>query len=161
MKRLIFCLLAAGITSTSLADDAEYSADDFKPCAACHLDDGAGIPGAFPKIRNRAAAMASLEGGREYLIVVVSSGLMGPITADGTNYMGVMPGQKGAMQADAIAAVLNYLVLELTDDKSTGISPFTEEEVAASQAAISSAGLMTAATVRTGLIEQHGDQWPQ
>jgi len=161
MMRYAICIVALGVATTGLADGAQYSADDFKPCAACHLDHGEGIPGAFPKIRSRAATMASLEGGREYLIAVVSSGLMGPITADGMSYMGVMPGQKGAMQANAIAAALNYLVAELTDDNAVEFSLFTEDEVAALQSGNSTASPMTAASMRSELIEQHGDQWPQ
>lgn len=159
--RLVICMVALSVATTSLADGAQYTADDFKSCAACHLDHGEGIPGAFPKIRNRAATMASLEGGRAYLIAVVSSGLMGPITVDGMNYMGVMPGQKGAMQANAIAAALNYLVAALTDDDTVELSLFTEDEVAALQSENITADPMTAASMRSELIERHGDQWPQ
>jgi cytochrome c5 len=143
------------------ADAAEYSADDFASCAACHLADGAGIPGAFPKVRNRAASMAALDGGRDYLIAVVSSGLMGPVTADGMNYAGVMPGQQGALSADAIAAALNYLVRNLVDDGAMDIAPFSADEVAKLQKANEPAGPMTAAGMRQELVEQHGDKWPQ
>ena len=139
----------------------EYSADNYTSCAACHLADGAGIPGAFPKIRNRAASIASLGGGREYLIAVVSSGLMGPITADGVSYSGVMPGQKGALQPDAIAAALNYLVADLADDQSNDVALFSAKEVVAAQKANEPAGPMTAAGIRQELVEQHGEKWPQ
>ena len=140
---------------------AAYSADDFTSCAACHLADGGGIPGAFPKIRNRAALMAVLDGGRDYLITVVSSGLMGPLTADGMDYSGVMPGQQGAMSADAIAAALNYLVLNLVDDEAKDIALFSADEVEKSQDANDPAGPMTAAGIRQELISQHGEKWPQ
>jgi len=140
---------------------AAYSADDFTSCAACHLADGGGIPGAFPKIRNRAALMVVLDGGRDYLITVVSSGLMGPLTADGMDYFGVMPGQQGAMSADAIAAALNYLVLNLVDDEAKDIALFSADEVEKSQDANDPAGPMTAAGIRQELISQHGEKWPQ
>ena len=154
---LAACLSAAEVESV---DAAGYSADDFASCAACHLADGAGIPGAFPKVRNRAASMAALDGGRDYLTAVVSSGLMGPITADGMNYSGVMPGQQGAMSADAIAAALNYLVFSLVDSEVEELAAFSADEVAKAQKANEPAGPMTAAGIRQKLVEQHGDKWP-
>ena len=154
---LAACSSAAEVAAV---DAAEYSADDFASCAACHLADGAGIPGAFPKVRNRAALMAALDGGRDYLIAVVSSGLMGPITADGMNYSGVMPGQQGAMSVDAIAASLNYLVLSLVDSEVDGLAEFSADEVANAQKANDPASPMTAAGIRQELVEQHGDKWP-
>lgn len=155
-------VLAACSSANVVAEsgDAAYSADDFTSCAACHLADGGGIPGAFPKIRNRAALMAALDGGRGYLIAVVSSGLMGPVTADGMDYSGVMPGQRSAMSVDAIAAALNYLVLNLVDDEKD-IAPFSADEVEKAQEANDPAGPMTAAGIRQELISQHGEKWPQ
>ena len=155
-------VLAACSSANVLAESgvAAYSADDFTSCAACHLADGGGIPGAFPKIRNRAAVIAALDGGRDYLITVVSSGLMGPLTADGMDYSGVMPGQQGAMSMDAIAAALNYLVLNLVDDEKD-IAPFSADEVAKAQEANDPAGPMTAAGIRQELISEHGEKWPQ
>jgi cytochrome c553 len=155
---LAACSSAAEVAAV---DAAEYSADDFASCAACHLADGAGIPGAFPKVRNRAASMAALDGGRDYLIAVVSSGLMGPVTADGMNYSGVMPGQQGALSMDAIAAALNHLVMNLVDDAAKDIAAFSADEVAKVQQAHEPAGPMTAAGIRQELVEQHGEKWPQ
>jgi len=156
---LAACSSAAEVAAV---DAAEYSADDFASCAACHLADGAGIPGAFPKVRNRAASMAALDGGRDYLIVVVTSGLMGPVTADGLMYSGVMPGQQGALSAEAIAAALNYLVMDLVDDEAMDIAAFSADEVVKAQSANELAtGPMTAAVMRQALVEQHGDKWPQ
>ncbi len=156
-------VLAACSSTAEVAavDIAPYSADDFTSCAACHLADGAGIPGAFPKIRNRAASMAVLDGGRDYLITVVSSGLMGPVTADGMDYSGVMPGQQGAMSADAIAAALNYLVMNLVDDEAKHNLAFSADEVEQAQQANDPAGPLTAAGIRQELVLRHGEKWPQ
>jgi len=156
-------VLAACSSANVVAESgvAAYSADDFTSCAACHLADGGGIPGAFPKIRNRAALMAALDGGRDYLIAVVSSGLMGPLTADRMDYYGVMPGQQGAMSVDAIAAALNYLVLNLVDGEAKNIPPFSADEVEKAQEASDPASPMTAAGIRPELISQHGEKWPQ
>ncbi len=167
MKWLCVCLLA-GCTAPPADHTAEisapdYSAGDFTVCAACHLDDGVGIPGAFPPLRNRSARMAALDGGPEYLITVVSFGLMGTILADGQSYAGVMPGHAGSMQADAIAAALNYLVFELNDDANAveNVKPFDADEVDAVQAITVGGSPMTAGQLRNGLLARHGEQWPQ
>ena len=64
MKRLISVGIVGGLIAsfafTAGAQDGEYSADAYASCAACHLPDGVGIPGAFPPIRNRAAKIAAL-----------------------------------------------------------------------------------------------------
>lgn len=166
MRWLIICLLAgcamplADVTTD--IDAPGYSASDFAVCAACHLDDGAGVPGAFPSLRSRSARMAGLEGGREYLITVASYGLMGAIQADERSFAGVMPGHAGSMQADAIAAALNYLVFELNDDASAAdnVKPFTAHEVDAVQANTAGGNPMTAGELRNTLLARHGQKWP-
>ena len=167
MRWTIVCLLAA--CAASLADDARndtpptYSDSEYAVCAACHLPDGNGVPGAFPPLRNRSAAMASMEDGREYLIAVVSYGLMGTIKAGGTTYAGVMPGHKETMPAELIAAVLNYVVFELNDtnDAAQGIEPFTVAEVNKVQSGITGGSPMTTSQIRSRLLQRHGEQWPQ
>ncbi len=166
MRLLIICLLAG--CAAPLIDEAtdiiipEYSASDFAVCAACHLDDGSGIPGAFPPLRSRSAKMAALDGGREYLIMVVSFGLMGTIQAEGQSYFGVMPGHAGSMQAGAIAAALNYLVFGLNDDAKVGntVKSFSAREVSAVQANTAGGNPMTAGRLRNGLLARHSEKWP-
>ena len=147
------------LVSFALPLQAEYSADSYSTCSACHLDDGSGIPGAFPGIRNRAARMAQLDGGRQYLIVAVMYGLMGVIQVDGVQYFGVMPGNAGAMSAGEIAAVLNYVVFELNDG-SMELAPFTANEVIAVEASVTSKSPAGGGTLRAELVAQHGDKWP-
>lgn len=174
MKWLLPLLLAGcGASATGNADESEnaadaddangYSAEQYAICAACHLMDGVGIPGAFPPLRNRVAAMAALEGGRQYLVSVASDGLMGAMTANGQSYSGVMPGQKSAMSPAVIAAALNFAMFELTDDKSSAadLQPFSAAEVEAIQAGSPNGNMATSAKTRVELIELHGDQWPQ
>lgn len=166
MKRLTSFVvagwLAAACATLSSADDgvAGYSADAYATCSACHLPDGAGVPGAFPPIRNRAGKIASLEGGRDYLITVVTYGLMGTIQVDGAQYFGVMAGNTGAMSAEDIAAALNYIVFELSDADAAGIDPFTADEVSKVQATITVKSPMGAGQLREKLVSEHGDQWP-
>ncbi len=155
-------VLAVGsVTADGEVEDA-YSADAYATCTACHLADGVGIPGAFPPINNRVAAIAGLQGGREFLITAVSFGLMGTIEAGGARFAGVMPGSKGLMSADDIAAALNYVIFELVDDQDqkTDIEPITAAEVVALQSHVSAGGPATAGALRTQLAERNGDKWP-
>ena len=155
-------LLSAAVSIAFAADDASsaYPADAYATCAACHLPDGAGIPGAFPPIRNRAATIASLDGGRAYLATVVSYGLMGTINVAGSQYFGVMAGNVGAMSPEDIAAALNYVIFELNDADAIDLEPYTAEEVAEAQAAVSTKSPAAGGDVRSRLVDDHGDEWP-
>ena len=158
MKKYV---IVAGMLLVTFAypSRAEYSADSYGTCSACHLDDGSGIPGAFPGVRNRAARMAQLDGGRRYLIAVVMYGLMGAIQVDGMQYFGVMPGNAGAMSAEEVAASLNYIVFELNDGAAE-LVPFTFNEVEELQASIASKSPAGGSALRAELVAQHGDKWP-
>jgi mono/diheme cytochrome c family protein len=81
-------------------------------CAVCHGPEAAGIPGAFPSLHEQVAAFAKIPEGRDYLVMVVTNGLMGNLKVGGVNYNGVMPAQSGLGEAE-VAAVLNYLVSDL------------------------------------------------
>jgi len=162
MNRLTRFFIGAGflaIGSFALAQD-EYDGAAYATCAACHLPDGAGIPGAFPPIRNRAAKIAALEGGREYLVTVVTYGLMGTIEVDGAQYFGVMAGNAGPMSPAAIAAAINYVVFELNDDDASDTKPFTAEEVESIQATITMKSPAGGGQLRTELTGKYGDEWP-
>lgn len=101
-------------------------------CAACHLPDGTGVPGAFPPLAGRLAPLATTAEGREYLVLVVAKGLAGPITVDGANYFGAMAAQTPALDDDGIAAVLNYVVGKLGFEVPyPELPPFTGDEVSA------------------------------
>jgi mono/diheme cytochrome c family protein len=157
MMRIAF--LASLLSFAALAEAQDYSADAYATCAACHLPDGAGIPGAFPRIRNRAAAIAALEGGREYLVTVVTYGLMGAIEVDGNTFFGVMAGNTG-MSSEALAAALNYVVFELNDNDASNVAPFTASEVEAVQAATTLKSPAGGGELRMKLVAEHGDEWP-
>lgn len=159
MKAKLVAILGLLVAGLALADDG-YSPDAYATCSACHLPDGVGVPGAFPPIRNRAAAMARLEGGREYLAVVVAYGLMGTIQVDGVQYFGVMAGLGAAMSDEEIAAVLNYVVFELSDDEPADVEPFTAAEAAQAKGAVEMKSPAGGGQFRTELVGRHGDQWP-
>ncbi len=152
-------LLIVGVVALSSADETSstYGSDAYATCAACHLPDGIGVPGAFPPIRNRVAAIAALDGGRDYLITVVSYGLMGTINVSGSQYFGVMAGNAGAMSAEDIAAALNYVIFELNDVKPVESDPISSEEVERVQAGVSVKGPGIAAEMRKALVDRSSD----
>ena len=147
-----------------LAGSSVFAQDDqgkaaYATCAACHLPDGVGIPSAFPPIRNRAAMIADLDGGREYLITVVSYGLMGTIEVGGVQFFGVMAGNSGSMSTADIAAALNYIVNVLVDNVD-GVEEFTAEEVQSVQDSVKDKSPQTAGIQRQVLLEKNTDSWP-
>lgn len=154
----LIVLLTLFVAGIALADDG-YSPDTYATCSACHLPDGVGVPGAFPPIRNRAAAIAALEGGREYLVAVVAYGLMGTIEVEGVQYFGVMAGLGAAMSDEDIAAVLNYVVFELGDDAGD-VHPFTAAEVAEAKAGVELKSPAGGGQLRTELVGKYADKWP-
>lgn len=104
---LVFAVVLFG--QHVVARSAELGAAYQQHCAACHLPDGSGVPGAYPPLAGRMAPMAADAAGREYLVQVLTKGLMGPIVVDGARYQGVMPPQ-AALSNDEIAQVLNELI---------------------------------------------------
>jgi mono/diheme cytochrome c family protein len=81
-------------------------------CAVCHGPQAAGIPGSFPSLHEQVVAFSKAAQGRDYLVMVVSTGLMGNLKVGGVSYNGVMPAQSGLSEAE-VAAVLNYLASDL------------------------------------------------
>lgn len=160
LSAVLFVLFLAACAEAG--NDAEPGSDAqaYATCAACHLPDGAGVPGAFPPVRNRAAKIAALDGGREYLVTVVVYGLMGTIQVDGVQYFGVMAGNTGMLDNEDIAAALNYLIFDLNDGDADGIAPFTAEEVAAVRESVAVKSPAAAGELRSVLAARHGDEWP-
>lgn len=125
--------LIAGLALAAPALGQDAPADGaavFARCAACHLPDGAGVPGAFPALRGQVGRFAAGPGGRDYLVSVVSHGLTGPLQANGAAYAGFMPAQS-LTDAEA-AAVLNHLLTVIAP--APAARAFTAAEVAARRA---------------------------
>ena len=74
-------------------------------CVACHLPTGTGLEGAFPPL----AGSDYLAGGPDRVISTVLYGNDGPITVNGVEYNGVMPGF-AYLGDDEIAAVVSYIM---------------------------------------------------
>ncbi|MBJ7408786.1 MAG: cytochrome c [Phenylobacterium sp.] len=104
----------------------------YKRCAACHLPTGAGVPGAYPKLGANFQAHAASPAGRDYLVLVVSRGVTGPVTVEGKSYQGFMPAQ--TLDDESIAAVLNHIGASIAKP-APGFRPFSATEVAAARAA--------------------------
>lgn len=73
-------------------------------CAACHQDDGAGIPGTHPPLTRT----KWVTGSKEKLIDIVLNGLEERITIHGEVYDAVMPGQP-YLEDNEIASILTYV----------------------------------------------------
>ncbi len=127
----------------------------YQRCAACHLPDGRGVPGAYPTLAGRLGHAASSDRGRTYLAMTVIAGVMGPIEVDGKRFMGVMPAQAGLTDED-VAAVLNFAVdLQApgTAAPQVRLERFTTEEVAAIRAAHPQASPHTVLALRAGVFD--------
>ena len=72
-------------------------------CQNCHMENGKGVPGAFPTLQNS----EYLKKPSKVLINIVLLGQSGPITVNGTSYNGQMPAQN-YLTDEQIADVLNY-----------------------------------------------------
>ena len=87
-------------------------------CAVCHGPEAAGIPGTFPSLHEQVVAFAKTPDGRDYLVMVVTTGLMGDLNVAGVSYKGVMPAQSGLSEAE-VAAVISFLASDRGKNAST------------------------------------------
>ncbi len=83
----------------------------------------------FPPLARRLNPLAAEPLGRDYLVMVVASGLMGPLKVGDALYQGAMPAQGPALGDDGIAAVLNYVLEHFAAADQPASSPFTAQEV--------------------------------
>lgn len=98
------------LSGVCCAEEATIGSQIYQPCAACHLRTGEGVPGLFPPVNQRLGPLVATASGRDYLIMVINNGLMGPIDVEGVVYQGVMPAQGMRLENKDIAAVLNHLI---------------------------------------------------
>ncbi|TNE58929.1 MAG: cytochrome c [Alphaproteobacteria bacterium] len=154
----------------SWAGETHAGKAEFGKCAACHLTDGAGVPGSFPPLRSNVMALAETDEGRSYLTLVVLKGMSGSIEVEGNTYFGFMPAIGGSLEDQAVAELLNYIVSEVAptgqpdledDDVHEVAEPrlFTSEEIKAyrSQAAKSHTH-KTMLPLRTNALSSSGEE---
>ena len=101
-------------------------------CAVCHGAQAGGIPGSFPSLHGQILRFSKIPAGRDYLVMVVTTGLFGPLSIEGVSYNGAMPAQ-GALSEAEVASVLNYLASDLGKND-LGDAAFTADEVARARA---------------------------
>ncbi|GAB4410974.1 MAG: cytochrome c2 [Bacteroidia bacterium] len=98
-------------------------------CVACHMQNGAGIPGMNPPLIKTDWVL----GDKERLINVLLKGLNEPIEIDGQVYKNIMPSHAHLSDAD-IAAVLTYVRASFGNQAGA----IGEAEVAAARAKLGS-----------------------
>lgn len=126
-------------------------------CAACHQQDGQGLPGAFPPLVGHAQQLYEAAGGPSYLAYVVLFGLQGPITAAGQTFDGQMPSFYN-LSDEQVAAVLDHVLTELGEaGPPEGYVPVTAQDVAAARRAALSPALVHQ---RRPELAQSGDGGP-
>jgi mono/diheme cytochrome c family protein len=74
-------------------------------CAACHGNEGLGVPGLYPPL----ADSPFLKGDPAHSIRIVLYGLEGPVTVGGEVYNSTMPPNLEILSDEDIAAVLNHV----------------------------------------------------
>jgi mono/diheme cytochrome c family protein len=99
-------------------------------CAVCHGPEASGIPGSFPSLHEQIVAFAKTPEGRDYLVMVVTTGLMGDLDVAGVSYRGVMPAQTG-LSEEEIAAVLGFLASDR--GKNAAAAPLAAADVTAAR----------------------------
>ncbi len=97
-------------------------------CAVCHGAEAGGIPGSFPALHEQIVGFAKIPAGRDYLVMVVTTGLVGELQVGGGTYHGVMPPQSTLTESE-VASALNYLASGLGKIKNAAPT-FTPKEVA-------------------------------
>lgn len=113
------------------ADEPSGAAVFTGRCAVCHGAEAAGIPGSFPSLHEQIVAFGKTPQGRDYLSMVLTTGLMGELKLAGVTYRGVMPPQSGLTEAE-VAAVLSYLASNRGKD--AGPPALTAKDVADARA---------------------------
>lgn len=119
---------AAGDESAAPVDPvmARGEAVYYANCVSCHLPAGTGLEGAFPPL----AGSDYLTGDRSRVISTILYGNQGPITVNGVQYNGEMPGF-AYLSDEEVAAVVTYIMRSWGNDL-PGVGP---EDVAATRRA--------------------------
>jgi len=92
------------ITERPLAERLSLGKTQYESnCAACHMKDGVGVPGAFPPLVNSDFLKNRVDKGAG----IILHGLSGPITVNGKEFNGVMPALQ--LSDDEVANILTYV----------------------------------------------------
>jgi mono/diheme cytochrome c family protein len=98
-------------------------------CAVCHRLDGKGVPGTYPPLAGSVGNYVRIPDGRQYLVHVVSFGMMGPISVKGRTYNGLMQSWN-RFSDDDVTQVLNHVLMDLNGRLlPKDFKPLTPDEV--------------------------------
>jgi len=97
-------------------------------CGICHLENGEGVPGAYPPLSSRLGMWSTTNTGASYLVGVVVNGLHGAIEVDGQRYVGSMPGMSSRLSSEQIAALLNFVIENFAAGQAV-FSPASVDEI--------------------------------
>jgi nitrite reductase (NO-forming) len=98
---------APEILATNVKEQIELGGNVYRSvCAACHMTDGRGVPGAFPPL----ATSDFLNADVDRAIEIVARGLQGEVKVNGLAYNNVMPNLN--LSHEDIANVLSYVYSE-------------------------------------------------
>jgi mono/diheme cytochrome c family protein len=129
-------LAAVAIVDVALANVAvagDGSALFAQNCTLCHQAGATGLPGQFPRLAGRVAAISTHADGRLYLADVLTYGLSGTVTVDNEQIIGLMP-PFAVLPDDVVADILSYVQTLGDRPKSGSVRPFSEQEIAAARA---------------------------
>lgn len=101
-------LLAAGPLAAQENDGAALYAAH---CVACHQADAQGTPGIAPPLAGMLARHVASLAGREYVVRVPLTGMVGSITVNGVRYYSNMPSFASLSDAQ-VAAILGHVLRE-------------------------------------------------
>lgn len=112
LKIIALVLASLFINQMVRADQAklENGKQLFQRCVACHLATAQGVPGMFPPLTQRLGVLVESQAGRDYLVMVINTGIAGVIEVEGKTYSNIMPAQASGLRDESIASVLNYLL---------------------------------------------------
>jgi mono/diheme cytochrome c family protein len=109
LRALVFMVgVAAAAAGPQPARAADGSGLFIQNCLMCHQSGAVGLPGQFPRLAGRIAAISSQPKGRAYLIDVLTYGMAGKITVDDQSIVGLMP-PFAQLSNDDVAGVLSYI----------------------------------------------------
>jgi len=127
LKRLfVAMLLLSALQGSARADgSAIYSSH----CVVCHQANGRGVAAVYPPLADSIGEYVRVAQGREYLVHVVSFGMMGAISAQGKTYHGFMQAWPQLSDED-VAQVLNHVLTTFNAKLlPKGFEPLTAGEV--------------------------------
>jgi mono/diheme cytochrome c family protein len=131
LTALLMASCSVGARAAEAPDAVDGAAVFSGHCAVCHGAEAAGIPGTFPSLHEQIVSFSRSAEGRDYLVMVVTTGLMGELNVGGVTYRNVMPAQSNLTEAQ-VAAVLSYLASDR--GKIAGPPALTAADVSAARA---------------------------